>query len=446
MKLFRAYQKEINELQFSVWIALALFFYTFSIFSVEALKRFLHPAMENSLMWTGVNMLVVWLLGLIALSYLRYQRVSLDSKELEAMIQGMNTDVVLVINPDRKIMICNEGITKVLGYGPEEVLSQKTELLYKDRREPKGENVGIYEQLEKLGFHVGYATGLHKEGHEVPLEIVTGNLRGRPGAVLQIRDVTKLAHVEKAVQVQSETVDELEDSLHRLKEAETARDNLTQMIVHDMKTPLQIILGNLELMQHQMFSNPAEQEKAVATALGQTTRLVDMTNSILEVSRLESGGVELDRSAFDLRETVSGVLASLEGVLKNQRVVSDVPEEVCLVHADADIMGRVLMNLVSNALQHAGPDARVEVRLKKNNGLLRLSVEDDGPGIAAEVHDRVFQKFTRFSRSPTAGGSSTGLGLTFCKLAVEAHDGFIGFESEPDQGCTFWVDLPILDA
>lgn len=443
MRLFRAYQKELRQLHFSIFLSICLAGYTLLIFAIDQVQSFLNPSIETSIMWTAINAMVGWLAILLVVSYWRYSKVSLDSKELEAMIEGMNPDVVLVVNPSREILMCNDSVEGLFGYHPEEVLSKSTDFLYRDRRSAPGQTMGIYEQLEKLGFHYGYATGIKKTGEDVPLEIITGNLRGRPGAVLQVRDATKLTHIQQSDKAKSQLVEELEESLKKLRQVELSRDNLTQMIVHDMKTPLQIVLGNLEMTEADIKQGKETNKQGVQHALNQTRRLVGMVNSILEVSRLESGAIELNTSPLDLRTVLEKSAEEIQGISPDLHISLDLPETVIQVSGDSGILHRVVTNLLSNAVHH-GQGKAIRAGIERKDGFVRLSVADSGPGISPEHRDKIFDKFARF-KADESSPKSTGLGLTFCKLAVEAHEGQIGVESTAGTGCTFWFHLPELE-
>jgi len=144
-----------------------------------------------------IGVIFLSLIGLFAVTYRRWRDAAKKQEELENIIDGINPDVLLVVDPDRNILMCNASVKRMFGYNIDEVVDQKTDLLYFDRRSNSGRLHEIFEALENEGFHVGLATGKKKNGQTTPLEIVTGNLSGRRGAVLLLRDITDRKQAEK---------------------------------------------------------------------------------------------------------------------------------------------------------------------------------------------------------------------------------------------------------
>jgi signal transduction histidine kinase len=176
--------------------------------------------------------------------------------------------------------------------------------------------------------------------------------------------------------------------------------------------------------------------------------MLKLVNDILDVSRLESGRMLLERTAVSLADLIAETLRaqSLLAADKSLRLESDAPPALPPAWADARLIERVLQNLVDNAIKFTPPGGLVKVTARPGDQEpaepphLRVSVADSGPGIPPELQSKMFQKFVVGQREK--GGS--GLGLAFCKLVVEAHGGHIWFESEPEQGTTFTFTLPLV--
>ena len=234
----------------------------------------------------------------------------------------------------------------------------------------------------------------------------------------------------------------LEASYRDLRQTESHRDNLVHMIVHDMRNLLQTDIALLEFLGRlnpEQFA--AKGAEALQDALSATLLLREMASTVLDVSRLESGTLDLQRRPWDLREVVRSALEPMR-TLQDQGILSlGLPPEPLTVPCDAALVGRVVLNLVSNALKFTGhlPGA-VRLELGRDGGSLRVSVRDSGPGIPPERQARIFEKFNQglFPGHP----HSSGLGLTFAKMAVEAHGGAIGVDSRTGSGSTFWFTLP----
>ncbi len=222
---------------------------------------------------------------------------------------------------------------------------------------------------------------------------------------------------------------------------EKTRDDLTRTMVHDLRNPLTAISGMLSILQGDVALLP-EQSEAVEIALESADRMSGLVNDILDVSRLENKQMPVERKTFALAPLATEVL-KLQTVLadkKGIRLENAIPPET-LAWADTGLISRVLQNLVGNAIKFTLPGGLVRVAASagvNDRESLLIAVSDTGPGIPVEFQEQIFQKFfTGWQRQ-----SGTGLGLAFCRLAVEAHGGRIWVESQPGQGATFAFTLP----
>ncbi len=232
---------------------------------------------------------------------------------------------------------------------------------------------------------------------------------------------------------------ELKENNDRLRELERLRDNLTHMIVHDMRTPLTVILGAIGLM---LSENPPQKEGAVKTqrlAHNSALKLKEMTTQLLDISRLEAGQMPVNRTEGDLVQAARIALdfVSPAAAGRNLLLTSTGPFPAVF---DAELIHRVLVNLVTNAVKFTHAGGEVKISVTREASAVRVAVADDGAGIPPEHHGKIFDKFSQVEGENKKLGA--GLGLTFCKLAVEAHGGRIGVESEVGKGSTFWFTLP----
>ena len=231
----------------------------------------------------------------------------------------------------------------------------------------------------------------------------------------------------------------LQESYARLQELEQLRDNLTHMIVHDLRSPLTTILLTLDVLKLELPDLTPEVEKTLEAALSNCALVSEMVTQLLDVSRLEAGQMPIQKTACDLAEVARNVLDSLAGLAEERSLILTAPEPVVAM-VDADLMRRIISNLVGNAIKFPRDNGEIKISLTPQNGEVRVEVADNGPGIPPEYHQKIFEKFGQAKDGMRKIG--TGLGLTFCKLAIEAHAGSIGVDSEIGQGSVFWFLVP----
>jgi two-component system, sensor histidine kinase and response regulator len=238
--------------------------------------------------------------------------------------------------------------------------------------------------------------------------------------------------------------DEVTAQFHQLQQLETARDTLTHMIVHDLRSPLTGLQGYLDLLRMAVEAKTYDEViELAAEARGTAGRLNELISQVLDVSRLESHHMPVEREETDLVRLVPAAVASAGPPPASIQVVHDLPEHPVVISCDGDLITRVLVNLVSNAYKFTPRETSVRIGVEAEDGHARITVTDAGKGVAREHRELIFQKFGQTSLGRAVAARSSGLGLTFCKLAVEAHGGRIGVESGPDGGSVFWVELPL---
>lgn len=234
------------------------------------------------------------------------------------------------------------------------------------------------------------------------------------------------------------------EQYNQLRATELQRDDMLQMLVHDLRNPLSSLLAGLNLIDD-MHPLKGDQKQALGIAQRGGDALLDMVNQILDVSRMEAGHAQIKRTPTQLSSLLATAveqvsqLATQAGVKLHCDAADGLPE----VPLDRDKIRRVLVNLLSNAIQHtpAGGQVSLTAALGPDDSLI-LNVRDNGLGIPADRISRIFDKFSGLHLKRLMG-TSTGLGLAFCKQVAKAHGGDVTVESTLSEGSLFSLTLPI---
>jgi two-component system sensor histidine kinase KdpD len=240
--------------------------------------------------------------------------------------------------------------------------------------------------------------------------------------------------------------EELEGERARLKKkneellaVEKMREDLVNMIIHDLKGPLAEVMANLDLLGYEHLESNAREY--LDTAIQGSNNLLRMVFNLLDVRRMEEGKVRLHNEECEVSALIEEVITKHKTMLRHKalEVTTVVDREGSTWIADRSLIERVLSNLLINAIEYSHRGGLIEIVCASHHetGQLRLEVSDRGKGIPKEFHQKIFDKFSQVDRGYAHRRHSTGLGLTFCKMAVEAHQGKIWVESEEGKGSRF---------
>src|SRR5438067_963060 len=231
----------------------------------------------------------------------------------------------------------------------------------------------------------------------------------------------------------------------KLRSTLQTRDELTHMIVHDLRSPLTMVTGYVDVLEQLAADRLSRAEaERVTGAKRCADDMRDMISTLLDVSRLEAGEMPLQFQDHDVAQIAREAANRFTPVLRARTLRCEMAPTPVLVSCDANVIRRILENLISNALKFTKSDGIIRINVRRNGGNAIISVIDDGEGIPPDEQEHIFEKFGQ-THSGGKHRHSTGLGLAFCRLGVEAHHGKIGVESEPGKGSTFWFTLPTRD-
>ena len=215
---------------------------------------------------------------------------------------------------------------------------------------------------------------------------------------------------------------------------------LLSTVSHDLRTPLAAITGAASALRERIAAPDAtERGELLDTIVEEAVRLERLLANLLEMTRLESAGVEPKREWVPLEEIVGAVLTRLEAQLEGREVKTDLPEDLPLVAADPMLLEQLVLNLVENATKYTPPGSPIELRAELREGSLVLEVADRGPGFAAGSEARVFEKFYR---GVHAGVPGAGLGLAIAKAIAQLHGGTLSAQNRAGGGALLRLALP----
>ena len=252
------------------------------------------------------------------------------------------------------------------------------------------------------------------------------------------------ARVRSLLKLKAAT-DALEESYRKLRELEKVRDDLMKMIVHDLKTPLTSVLATLEMVGDGDFGAVSlEQRQALSDAETKAEELLGLIGDLLEVAKVEETGIVLERQVIAPGAFIAEVLHewNVRFTQEGASVQTVVAEDAATFEADKPLLKRVFSIILQNALTHSGRAIELKITARGEEDGVLFGIQDNGPGIPEEFHDLIFQKFGRVKAGHVPRVRSSGLGLAFCKLVVEAHGGRIWVRSVIGEGSTFYVQLP----
>jgi signal transduction histidine kinase len=383
----------------------------------------------------------------VAVESIEFLTAVRSGRDQMASILASTREGIMLITPDAQVALANSALNQLCGLPPQLAQNGSVEHFLSS-----WEQAIVYSPEEWAALRQGlddviagravFASGelnersVHPRAVEWAALTALSSGASNGGALLVLRDITEA------------------------KESERLRQDLTNMIVHDLRSPLSSVMASIELMTKGVAGTlPAQQQNVLRIAYNSAVQMLDMINALLDISRLESGRLPLECEPCLVRALVDQAVERLASLAleRNMVIQYDLADELATVLVDPALLVRVMQNLLGNALKFSGRGSTVLIRasavgeaplhthaeaevVPSPGGFVSIAVVDCGVGIAPEDQEMIFAKFGQVGER--RGGS--GLGLTFCKLVVEAHGGQIWVESKLGEGSTFFLTLPIL--
>lgn len=342
-----------------------------------------------------------------------------EARQRYAALFEDNVDPILISDLEGTVTDANRRAEAFLGYDREALRGRSMFSLHV----PDGERLPTDLSQIAAGSPIAYEGRVtHADGRPVPVQVhVTRvGISGQPLLQWILRDITE-----------RQALDEL-------------RADLTSMVFHDLRSPLGNVISSLEVLQASLPPQDEALQSVLAISLRSSRRLSRLVESLLDVGQLESGKAVLHKTQGSINSIIADAVEEIHPVAEAKGQVLHftlAPADLPNLEMDVDMIRRVLINLLENAVKYTRGGGRISISASRLPGEVRVAVSDTGPGIAPREQQRIFDKFTRLHQEGNSKG--LGLGLAFCRLAVEAHGGRIWVESEPGQGATFTFTLPV---
>ena len=370
------------------------------------------------------------------------------SEEKLAVTLNSIGDAVIATDREALITLLNPMAEKLTGWTQAEAkarpVSEVFHIINKDSRLPA--IIPVMESLEH-GTIVGLANHtvlIARGGHEYDIADSCAPIRDREnqviGAVLVFRDVSSEYAIEQALR---EKAIELETAKAAAEKANLAKSDFLSSMSHELRSPLNAILGFAQLMESDSPLPTPTQKASIDQILHAGWFLLELINDILDLAVIESGRLSLSLEAVSLREVLIECQTMIEPQAQKRGISMTFPvfTEPCYVKADRTRLKQVLINLLSNAIKYNQTGGRVKVDCTQSlTGCMRISVKDTGVGLTQEMLAQLFQAFNRLGKEAT-GEEGTGIGLVVSKRLVELMQGQIGVESTVGTGSVFWIEL-----
>ena len=262
---------------------------------------------------------------------------------------------------------------------------------------------------------------------------------------LMAADVARVS-IGRSYEQAMDRVQALHTEKSQLEELLRLREELADTIVHDLRNPLGVIFSGVQLLERLTTgdANPEAVTSVLDTMFRAVGRMQNLVDTLLDIARLEEGEAMLQVEPLDLGPLVEGLIAEELSLAEEDGIslAGSIPADLPRVSADIDIVQRIVLNLLDNALKFTPAGGGVLVSAKPMQEMVRVDVMDTGPGIPVEERERIFEKFTQI-KGRVGSRRGAGLGLAFCKMAVGAHGGEIWVEDNPDgDGSCFSFTLP----
>jgi PAS domain S-box-containing protein len=349
-----------------------------------------------------------------------FQRLETAHRRYQELFED-SIDPIVITDRAGDILEANRQAVVMTDISPEELLRMNIDDLPGIKHEIFAERLEQLDSGETITYETVFATS---DEAEIPIHVNVRQVNIDGAFRLQwiLRDITDYKNLDKV------------------------REDMVYMIYHDIQAPLSNVLSSLELLDEMIsLEGDPSKKSLIDIAMRSADRVEKLTSDLLDTKRLETGLPVSELKPLAVKLLVSGAIEQILSSAREKKlkVSVDIPNTIPTVQVDGDMIKRVLVNLLENAVKYTPEGGSITINANSLDAWVTLSVQDTGRGIPAEAQERIFEKFTRIREGATGMTKGLGLGLAFCRMAVEGHGGRIWVESKPGEGSRFSFTLPI---
>ncbi len=384
------------------------------------------------------------------------RQAAAERDRVQNIVNGAAGVAIIGTDHEARVTLFNPGAERLLGYTAEEMLGTTTRRLHSEQAvAEKARELGVPEEFGAVAAAlIGRGPvdmkfvrkGGEERSHSMSLDRIEDD-RGRTiGYVSTSEDITERIETERHL---VEALAAERQAVERLREVDQVKDAFVSSVSHELRTPITSILGYTEMLEDGEYGELAPEALDAVRRLGaNSTRLLSLIDDLLTLSRVQDEGIGFADRLVDLRKVVAAATTVVAPTLERREleVTVELPEEPIPFLGDRDMLERVVINLVGNAVKFTPEGGDIGVVLATDEREAIISVADTGIGIPREEQERLFSRFYRSSLAQQQAIPGSGLGLSIAHSIVEQHGGSMAVESEPGRGTTFHVRLPLLTA
>lgn len=384
--------------------------------------------------------------GLSLLFFKRNRIMEPENEELKHIMSGVieSSDNAIFVHRDLKFVYLNEkavdlidggSASNVIGKPVEDFISVNMEVVGEDRMKIVAE-CGYLEPFKEEVFY-------KVSGEEIPMEIMISTIvvDGKNYIKVICRNVPEK---KKIIELQEKV--EIEEQRMRDKiQHEKLRDEFFANLSHELRTPIAIILGSLQLMEKSDGIEEFKDSKTFKSIKKNGYRLLRLVNNMLDITKIDAGQFDIHKTEENIVYVVEDMVGSIADYIKSKdiQIVFDTDVEEKFVYCNVECMDRIVLNLISNSVKFTEQGGKIEVCVRDYNDRVRISVKDNGIGIKDNDQKVIFERFRQVDKSFRRNHEGSGIGLSIVKSLVDMHSGSIEVKSTYGEGTEFIMDFPV---